>query len=741
MSAAEIVWTETDEAPALASRSLLPIVQAFVGEADVSVRTADISLAARIVSQFPERLDDAQRTPDELAQLGELVEQPEAAIIKLPNISAPVGQLKGAIKELQQQGFDVPDYPESPQSDDEREIAQRYAKVLGSAVNPVLRQGNSDRRAPAAVKRNAQANPHRLSPWTPDNQARVASMLRGDFYANEQSFETDDETCLDIVFTPDSGEPITLGRVTTTAGEIVDATMMSVAELRGFYRDQMAAAANEGLLLSLHLKATMMKVSDPVMFGHAVTTFFEPAFTKHADTLAELGVNPNLGLSDVVDRVSGLPESQRAAILADLDACLDQGPALAMVDSDRGITNLHNPNDVIIDASMPVVVRDAGCMWNKSGERQQTLAMVPDRTYATMYAAVFDDMRANGALDPATMGSVPNVGLMAQKAEEYGSHPTTFIAPGEGRIDVMDEGEVITSHDVQPGDIWRMSRVRDLPIRDWVRLAVERAQVTGATAVFFLDENRPHDAQVLARVRQYLADHKTSGLDIRVAAPADAVRICLERARQGLDTISVTGNVLRDYLTDLFPILELGTSAKMLSIVPLLAGGGLFETGAGGSAPKHVQQFVSENYLRWDSLGEFSALGACLDHISRMTDNPRAKVLADALDIAIGRILDENRSPARKLGQIDNRGSHFYLASYWADAIAEQDADAGLAERFAPLAEQLRAHEVRIVEELNSVQATSVDLGGYYHPDAAKATAAMRPSATLNAIIDGFVDR
>lgn len=736
MSAAEIVWTETDEAPALASRSLLPIVEAFVGAADVSVRTADISLAGRILAQFPERLDAAQRVPDELAELGELVEQPDAVIIKLPNISAPVGQLKAAIRELQEQGFEVPDYPEDPQSDEERDIAQRYAKVLGSAVNPVLRQGNSDRRAPLAVKRNAQANPHRLGEWTSDNRARVACMSTGDFFGNEQSFETDVATRLAIVFTPNDGEPTTLAEVTTTDGEIVDATMMSIEALRDFYRSQMAAAADEGLLLSLHLKATMMKVSDPVMFGHAVATYFESAFDKHADTLAQLGVNPNLGLSDVLDRVATLPQPKRDEVLAAFDACLQEGPALAMVDSDRGITNLHNPNDVIIDASMPVIVRDSGCMWNSAGQRQQTLALVPDRSYGTMYAAVFDDMRANGALDPATMGSVPNVGLMAQKAEEYGSHPTTFIAPGDGRIEVLDKGEIITSHDVRQGDIWRMSRVRDLPIRDWVRLAVERARVTGAAAVFFLDENRPHDAQVLARVRQYLADMKTSDLDIRVAAPADAVRICLERARQGLDTISVTGNVLRDYLTDLFPILELGTSAKMLSIVPLLAGGGLFETGAGGSAPKHVQQFTTENYLRWDSLGEFSALGACLDHIARTRSNPRAKVLADALDAAIGRVLDENRSPARKLGAIDNRGSHFYLAWYWADALAHQEADADLAERFAPLAEQLNDQSEQILSELNAVQGTSVDLGGYYHPDATKASAAMRPSDTLNRLVD-----
>ncbi|HPZ48615.1 MAG TPA: NADP-dependent isocitrate dehydrogenase [Propionibacteriaceae bacterium] len=739
MTEQKIVWTKIDEAPALATYSLLPIVQAFTRAAGVDVVTSDISLAGRILSQFPERLTEEQRVDDNLTGLGELATTPEANIIKLPNISASVPQLKAAIKELQDQGYDLPDYPEEPETDEQKEIAARYAKVLGSAVNPVLREGNSDRRAPASVKNFAKKHPHRLGAWASDNKARVATMSEGDFFGNEQSVVVDNDGTLTIELETADGKVIQLGTAKVTAGEVVDGTFMSASALRAYYAEQIAAAKAENLLLSLHLKATMMKVSDPVLFGHAVGVYFADVFARHGDVFDELGVNPNLGLGDLYAKIAGLPDEQRAAIEADIAAVYEKNPALAMVDSDKGITNLHFPNDVIVDASIPVVVRDSGTMWGPDGKQHETLAMVPDRTYGRFYAAVFDDMREHGALDVATMGDVPNVGLMAQKAEEYGSHPTTFIVPTDGVVRVKDAaGNVLTEHTVEAGDIWRQSRVKDIPVQDWVKLAVNRARITGTPIVFWLDKNRPHDANLIEKVERYLADHDTEGLEIHILAPVEAVQLTLDRIREGKDTISVTGNVLRDYLTDLFPILELGTSAKMLSVVPLLAGGGLFETGAGGSAPKHVQQFVDENYLRWDSLGEFSALGASLEHLAQTFDNPRAQVLADALDQAIARFLDENKSPARKVGQIDNRGSHYYLARYWAEALAAQTADAELAEKFAPVASALADNEQHIDTELIGAQGSAVDLGGYYHPDAAKAEAAMRPSPTLNAIIDAI---
>ncbi|MGA4669230.1 NADP-dependent isocitrate dehydrogenase [Propionibacteriaceae bacterium Y1923] len=732
-----IHWTKIDEAPALATYSLLPIVQSFLTDSGIEVVTADISLAARILAQFPERLSDEQRVPDELANLGALTLTPEANIIKLPNISASVPQLKAAIAELQSQGFDVPDYPEQPSDDEQVDIQARYAKVLGSAVNPVLREGNSDRRAPASVKAFAQKHPHRLGPWTADNAAEVVSMVDGDFYGNEQSVVTEQGTTLSITLKAADGTTTVLkDGVTTLDGEIVDATFMSAAALREFYADQIEAAKQQGLLLSLHLKATMMKVSDPVLFGHAVSVFYAPVLLKYAEELARVGFNPNQGIGDLYAKIATLDEATQQAITGDIDALYAERPALAMVNSDKGITNLHVPSDVIIDASLPVVIRDSGQMWNAAGDQQHTLAMVPDRCYGPMYQAVIKEHKANGALDPATIGSVPNVGLMAQKAEEYGSHPTTFVIPADGTVEVTDAGgKVLMSHQVQAGDIWRMSRVRDIPVQDWVKLAVTRARATGAPAVFFLDSERAHDRNVIAKVEQYLPQHDTEGLEIQVLAPVEAVTFCLARIREGRDAISVTGNVLRDYLTDLFPILELGTSAKMLSIVPLLAGGGLFETGAGGSAPKHVQQFVAEDYLRWDSLGEFSALGASLEHVAATSGNVRAGVIAAALDRAIGRFLDENKSPARKVGQIDNRGSHFYLALFWAEELAAQSDDADLAARFQGIAEQLRSNEQVINEELIAVQGQPVDMGGYYHPDPALTEAAMRPSATLNAII------
>lgn len=737
---AKIVWTKIDEAPALATYSLLPIVQGFTSGSGVELETSDISLAGRILAQFPDRLTDEQRVPDNLAGLGQLATTPEANIIKLPNISASVPQLKAAIAELQGRGYDLPDYPDNPSTDEEQQVAAAYANVLGSAVNPVLREGNSDRRAPLAVKNFTKKHPHKLGPWTADNKARVASMSEGDFYGNEKSIVSPADDTLKITLTAQDGtETVLKDSVPVTKGEIVDATFMSAKALRAFYDAQIEAARAEGLLLSLHLKATMMKVSDPILFGHGVAAWLGDLVDKHAASFLMADVDLRYGLASLYTQLDKLPAETRDAIRADIDALAERRPALAMVDSDKGITNLHVPSDVIIDASMPVVIRDSGQMWDAEGGQQETLAMIPDRSYGPMYAAVIEEHKRNGALDPSTIGSVPNVGLMAQKAEEYGSHPTTFEIPTAGTVTVTTSaGEVVLEHAVEEGDIWRMSRVKDIPVQDWVKLAVTRARATGAPAVFFLDEARAHDAQIIAKVKEYLPQHDTEGLEIKILPPVDAVTFCLEQIRAGKDAISVTGNVLRDYLTDLFPILELGTSAKMLSIVPLLAGGGLFETGAGGSAPKHVQQFVKENYLRWDSLGEFSALGASLEHLATHFDNPKAQVLADTLDTAIATFLEENKSPARKLGSIDNRGSHFYLALYWAQALAAQDTDAELKERFTRVAAELGDNEAKINDELIGVQGSPVDLGGYYKPDAAKASAAMRPSATLNAIIDSL---
>ncbi len=739
MSTSKIIWTQIDEAPALASYSLLPIVQSFTKGTGIEVETSDISLSGRILAQFPERLSQDQRVEDNLARLGELTQSPDANIIKLPNISASVPQLKAAIAELQEQGYDIPDYPSDPSTDEEKDVQARYANVLGSAVNPVLREGNSDRRAPQSVKNFAKKNPHRLGPWTADNKAQVVSMSGDDFYGNEQSVVMPADDTLAITLVTPQGDTVLKDGVDVLAGEIVDGTFMSAKALQDFYAEQIEAAKAEGLLLSLHLKATMMKVSDPVLFGHAVRVWLGDVMIKHADSLKEAGVNPNLGLGSLYSAIESLPQEKQDEIRADIDAEFAERPALAMVDSDKGITNLHVPSDVIIDASMPVVIRDSGQMWNAKGDQQETLAMVPDRSYGPMYQAVVEDHKKHGALDPATIGTVPNVGLMAQKAEEYGSHPTTFVIPADGTVKVTNgAGETLLDHDVAEGDIWRMSRVRDIPVRDWVKLAVTRARATGAPAVFYLDEQRAHDRNVIAKVEEYLKEHDTDGLEIKILAPVEAITYCLEQIRAGKDAISVTGNVLRDYLTDLFPILELGTSAKMLSIVPLLNGGGLFETGAGGSAPKHVQQFVKEDYLRWDSLGEFSALGASLEHLATTQDNAKAQVLADTLDEAIAKFLDENKSPARKLGSIDNRGSHYYLALYWAQALAAQDTDSELKERFSPVAEALASNEDKINEELIGAQGQAVDLGGYYRPDPAKASAAMRPSATLNGIIDGM---
>jgi isocitrate dehydrogenase len=738
---ATIIWTEIDEAPALATYSFLPIVQAFTKGTGVSVETRDISLAGRIIANFPEKLTDAQRIPDYLAQLGELTLKPEANIIKLPNVSASIPQLKEAIKELQGKGYNIPDYPEAPKDDAEKAIQTRYAKVLGSAVNPVLREGNSDRRSPLSVKLFSKKHPHKLGAWAADSKSHVAHMAGGDFYGSETSTTVRKASEVRYEFVASDGAVTILKKkMPLLDGEILDTSVMHVRELRSFFEEQIEDAKANGLLLSLHLKATMMKVSDPVMFGHAVSVYFKDVFAKHASTFKELGVNPNNGLGDLYAKLQGLPAEKRAAIEADIQAVYSTRPPLAMVDSDRGITNLHVPSDIIVDASMPVVVRESGKMWGPDGKLHDTKALIPDRCYATTYKTIIEDCKQHGALDPATMGSVPNVGLMAQKAEEYGSHDKTFIAPATGTIRVVDEasGATLLEQHVEAGDIFRSCQTKDIAVRDWVKLAVRRARATGAPAVFWLDRHRAHDAQVIGKVEAYLKDHDTTGLDIRILAPVDAMTFSLERIRKGQDTISVTGNVLRDYLTDLFPILEIGTSAKMLSIVPLLAGGGLFETGAGGSAPKHVQQFQKEGYLRWDSLGEFSALAASLEHIGATFGSPRAALLAETLDQAIGRFLDENRSPARKVGQIDNRGSHYYLALYWAQALAAQSKDLELQARFAGVAQQLAANEAKINGELIGAQGRPVDLGGYYRPDPAKTAAAMRPSPTLNAIIDAL---
>ncbi|MGH9456909.1 MAG: NADP-dependent isocitrate dehydrogenase [Thermoanaerobaculia bacterium] len=737
----KIIWTRTDEAPALATYSLFPIVRAFTAPSGVSVETRDISLAGRILAAFPERLSDEQRVPDDLALLGELSHKPEGNIIKLPNISASVPQLKEAIRELQDQGHDVPDYPEPPASEAEKEIHARYSKVLGSAVNPVLREGNSDRRAPVAVKNFARKNPHKLGAWSPDSKTEVAYMRGNDFFGNEQSVIVETGGPFEIELLGRDGRRMTLkDGLSAEPGEILDATFMSVRALREFYEAQIENARRDGQLLSLHLKATMMKVSDPILFGHAVSVFFRDVFEKHAAALHEARVNPNLGLGDLYRKIRSLPDAKRAEIEADIEATYAKRPALAMVDSDKGITNLHAPNDVIVDASMPVVIRDSGRMWNADGKLQDTKALIPDRCYSTMYAEIVENHKRRGNHNPATMGSVPNVGLMARKAEEYGSHPTTFEIPESGLVRVVAaNGNVLMQHKVAAGDVWRMARTKDVAVRDWVKLAVRRARASGVPAVFWLDSNRAHDVNIIAKVVRYLAEHDIDGLDIRIMAPVQAMRWTLDRVRRGLDTISVTGNVLRDYLTDLFPILEVGTSAKMLSIVPLLAGGGLFETGAGGSAPKHVQQFLEEGYLRWDSLGEFSALGASLEHLAATFENEKAGVLAETLDAAIAKFLENNKSPARKVGQIDNRGSHFYFALYWAEALAAQSKDAQLQATFADVASRLAAAEAKINQELLAAQGKPVDIGGYYHPDPEKAAAAMRPSATLNAVVDSGV--
>jgi len=735
-----IIYTKTDEAPALATYSLLPIIQAFTKHAGIAVETRDISLAGRIISQFPEFLKAEQRIGDALAELGQLATTPEANIIKLPNISASIPQLKAAIAELQGQGYALPAYPEAPATDQEKDIKARYDKVKGSAVNPVLREGNSDRRAPKAVKDYARAHPHSMGAWSSESQTNVATMGAHDFRANEKSVTVPAATTVKIEFIADDGTVHVLKPETKLkAGEIIDGTFMGKDALVEFLNAQIAAAKEAGVLFSLHMKATMMKVSDPIIFGHCVKVFCKDLIAGHDAEIEELGVDFNNGLGDLVAKIGALPEEQRTAIEADLAAAYAAGPDLAMVNSDKGITNLHVPSDIIIDASMPAMIRTSGQMWNAAGKQQDTLAVIPDSCYAGVYQAVIDFCREHGAFDPTTMGSVPNVGLMAQKAEEYGSHDKTFEIPASGTVRVVDAaGEVLIEHRVADGDIWRACQTKDAPVQDWVKLAVNRARATGTPAVFWLDQTRAHDAQLIAKVSKYLAEHDTAGLEIHIMAPAEACQFSLQRLKAGQDTISVTGNVLRDYLTDLFPILELGTSAKMLSVVPLMNGGGLFETGAGGSAPKHVQQFVEENYLRWDSLGEFLALAVSLEHLGATFGNPRAKVLADTLDAATGTFLNNNKSPARKVGQIDNRGSHFYLALYWAQELAAQDADVDLKAVFAPVAAQLAADEDKIVAELIGAQGKPADIGGYYQPNEAKAGAAMRPSATLNAVIDGL---
>ncbi|MFB9731256.1 NADP-dependent isocitrate dehydrogenase [Ornithinimicrobium kibberense] len=734
-----IIYTRTDEAPLLATYSLKPILEAFAGAAGIEVETRDISLAGRILAQFPDRLTEEQRQPDALAELGQLATTPEANIIKLPNISASVPQLKAAVAELQSQGYDLPDYPESPQTDEEREVRARYAKVMGSAVNPVLREGNSDRRAPDAVKNYARSRPHSMGEWSSDSRTRVATMGEDDFATNEKSVVVESEDTLRIVHVGEDGtETVLKESLPVTAGEVVDATFMDVQALRTFLAEQVRTAADEDVLFSLHLKATMMKVSDPIIFGHAVETFFTDVFERYGEALAAAGLSAKDGLGGILAGLDALGE-QAPEVRAAVQERLERLPRLSMVNSDKGITNLHVPSDVIIDASMPAMIRNGGKLWGPTGEEDDTLAVIPDSSYAGVYQAVIEDCQANGAFDPTTMGSVPNVGLMAKKAEEYGSHDKTFEIAAPGTVRVVDgSGTVLMEHAVAAGDIWRACQTQDEPIRDWVKLAVSRARATGDPAVFWLDEARAHDANLIAKVTEYLQEHDTDGLDIRILSPVEATKLSVERLRAGQNTISVTGNVLRDYNTDLFPILEVGTSAKMLSVVPLMNGGGLFETGAGGSAPKHVQQLQSENYLRWDSLGEFLAIAESLRHLADRDDNPRARVLGNALDAATEKVLTEDRSPARRLGQIDNRGSHFYLALYWAQALAAQDEDAELAQRFAPVAEELSAKEQEIAAELLDVQGSPVDLGGYYHPDEDKAFAAMRPSATLNAVIDGL---
>ena len=737
MTDPKIIYTETDEAPALATYSLLPIVRAFIEPEGIKIETRDISLAARILAQFPDYLSDEQKVADHLAELSELATTPEANIVKLPNISASEPQLVAAIKELQGQGYALPDYPEEPANAEQQNIKTHYDKAKGSAVNPVLREGNSDRRAPASVKQYARNNPHSMGAWQSDSKTHVAHMSSGDFYGSEKSALIEQAGAVKIELTTVDGKVQVLKeKVPVLAGEIIDAAVMNADALREFLRAQMEEAKEQGVLFSLHLKATMMKVSDPIIFGHAVSVYYEDVFKKHAETLKKLGIDVNNGVGGLYAKIQELPESTRTELLADIEACYKTGPRLAMVDSDRGITNLHVPNDVIIDASMPAMIRDSGKMWGADGERYDAKAVIPDRCYAGIYQATIEDCKTHGAFDPTTMGSVSNVGLMAQKAEEYGSHDKTFEIPASGTVTVTEaQGKVLLEHSVEKGDIWRMCQVKDAPVRDWVKLAVNRARESGVPAVFWLDSNRAHDALLTRKVETYLKDHDTSGLDIQILAPSEATSYSLERIRKGQDTISVTGNVLRDYLTDLFPIMELGTSAKMLSIVPLMNGGGLFETGAGGSAPKLVQQFLQENHLRWDSLGEFLALVESLRHYGKVAQNPRAQLFAQALDEANAQFLEHNRSPSSKVGELDNRGSHFYLALYWAQALAAQTQDSALQERFGGIAQALAAEEERIVRELNEAQGGVVELGGYYHPNEELLAKVMRPSATFNRIL------
>lgn len=736
----KIIYTKTDEAPALATYSLLPIIQAFTQHAGIAVETRDISLAGRILARFPEKLTADQKVPDALAELAILATQPDANIIKLPNVSASVPQLKEAIAELQAKGYDIPNFPADPQTDAEKDIRARYDKIKGSAVNPVLREGNSDRRAPKAVKEYARKNPHSMGAWSADSKTSVGTMGKNDFYSNEKSITVPAATAVKIEFVSNDGATTVLKEKTALLpGEIFDATVLSKKALVSFLEQQLAAAKQQDVLFSIHMKATMMKVSDPIIFGHAVEVFFKDLLTKHAATFAQLGVDLRNGFGDLVSKIQSLPADQKSAIEADIQAAYANGPALAMVNSDKGITNLHVPSDVIVDASMPAMIRSSGKMWNAQGKLQNTLAVIPDSSYAGIYQATIDFCKQHGAFDPKTMGTVPNVGLMAQAAEEYGSHDKTFEIANNGLVRVIDaDGNVLLEHAVEAGDIWRACQAKDAAIQDWVKLAVSRARATLTPAIFWLDENRAHDAQIIAKVKTYLADHDTTGLEIQILPPTAATQFTLQRLKDGKDTISVTGNVLRDYLTDLFPILELGTSAKMLSIVPLMNGGGLFETGAGGSAPKHVQQFTEENYLRWDSLGEFLAIAVSLEHLSETFGIAKAKVLADTLDAATGKFLIEDKSPARKVPGIDNRGSHFYLTLYWAQALAAQIQDAELKAIFTPIAEQLAANEAKIVEELLAVQGKPVDIGGYYLPNDALASAALRPSATFNQVINSL---
>ncbi len=738
MTTSKIIWTKIDEAPALATYSFLPVVNAFTKAAGVDVESRDISLAGRIIANFPENLTDEQKIPDELTRLGVLAKTPEANIVKLPNISASLPQLQAALEELRAKGYDLPDYPENPQNAAEAEIKERYSKVLGSAVNPVLREGNSDRRAPGAVKSYAQKNPHSMGAWSKDSKSHVATMSSGDFASNEKSTTIAEATDAKIEFVAQDGSTSVLkASVPLEAGEIVDATFMSKKALVKFLEEQIEDAKAQDILFSLHMKATMMKVSDPIIFGHCVKVYYKDAIAKNADVIAQLGVNFNNGIGDLYAKIESLPEDQQAKIKADIEAVYADRPPMGMVDSDKGITNLHVPSDVIIDASMPAAIRASGQMWGPDGKQKDTKFTIPDHSYSLLFQATIENCIENGALDVSTMGTVPNVGLMAQKAEEYGSHPTTFEAPADGTIRITDSnGNTIHEHTVEEGDIYRMVMVKDAPIQDWVKLAVTRARATGWPAIFWLDDDRPHHQEVRKKVERYLKDHDTSGLDIRIMPVYDAAKLSIERMRAGENTISVTGNVLRDYNTDLYPILELGTSAKMLSIVPLMNGGGLFETGAGGSAPKHVQQLVKENHLRWDSLGEFLALVPSLEQVCSLTGNTKAKVLATALDQATGKLLDNNKSPSRKCGELDNRGSHFYLAMYWAEALANQTEDAELASQFSALAKTLADNEQTIIDEMNAVQGEPVDLGGYFQPDEEKATAIMRPSATFNAAID-----